>query len=34
MSVMKTCPPFIIRGYTITGDAIHRLFWTTRLNRR
>jgi hypothetical protein len=33
--VVLACLPFVVRGYTITGEAIliHRLFWTTRLNR-
>lgn len=34
--IVLACLPFIVRSYTITDDAIliHRLFWTTRLDRR
>ena len=33
--VILACVPFVIRGYSITSDAIliRRLFWTTRLDR-
>jgi hypothetical protein len=35
MLVMAGCLPFVIRGYSLTQDAIliRRLFWTTRLER-
>lgn len=34
--IVLACLPFVVRGYTITDDAIliRRLFWSTRLERR
>lgn len=33
--ILLGCLPFVVLGYTVTGDAIliRRLFWTTRLER-
>jgi hypothetical protein len=35
LAVAPACALFVVRGYTITPDAIlvHRLFWSTRLPR-